>query len=82
MKTAISLPDELFEEIEACARRLRLTRSGVIALAARQFVASQRRHPDPTRAWNDAIAAGGQPSDDPGATAMRRRAKAIVRGQL
>jgi len=81
MKTAISLPDELFAEIETCARRLRLTRSGVIALAARQFVAAQRRHPDPTQAWNEAIRAGGQPGDDPGAIAMRRRAKAIVRGQ-
>lgn len=81
MKTAISLPDELFEQIEACARRLRMTRSGVIALAARQFVAAQRRHADPTRAWNEAIKTGGQPGDDPGAAAMRRRAKSVIRGR-
>jgi len=81
MKTAISLPDDLFEEVEACARRMRLSRSALLALAARQFVANQRRHPDPTRAWNDAIAAAGQPGDDPAATAMRRRSKAIVRGR-
>jgi metal-responsive CopG/Arc/MetJ family transcriptional regulator len=81
MKTAISLPDELFEEIEACARRMRLTRSALIALAARQFVANQQKHPDPTKAWNDVIAAAGQPGDDRAATAMQRRSKAIVRGK-
>lgn len=71
MKTAISLPDELFQEIEACARRMRLTRSALIALATRQFVANQRRHPDPTKAWNDAISAAGQPGDDRAATNRR-----------
>ncbi len=81
MKTAISLPDDLFEEIEACARRLRLTRSGLIALAARRFVAAQQRRADATAAWNEAVASGGQPGADLGAAAMRRRAKAIVRGQ-
>jgi predicted transcriptional regulator len=81
MKAAISLPDELFEEIEACARRMRLTRSALIALAIRRFVASQQRHPDPTKAWNDAIAAAGQPGDDRAAITMQRRSKATVRGE-
>ncbi len=81
MKTAISLPDDLFEAIDDCAHRLHLSRSGLLALAARQFVARYTEHDDATKAWNEAIAVGGQPGSDPGATAMRRRSKAIVRGR-
>ena len=79
MKTAISLPDELFEEIDACARELKLTRSGLLARAARDFVARCRRRSDATEAWNQAIAKAGQPGADPGARAFRRRTKALVR---
>ena len=78
MKTAISLPDELSAAIDACARELKMTRSGLLAQAAREFVA--RRHaPDPTEAWNRAIDKAGQPGDEPGARAFRRRTKAVVR---
>lgn len=42
MKTAISLPDGAFQAVDACAKRLRLTRSGLLAAAVRDFVA---RHP-------------------------------------
>jgi len=64
MKTAISLPDELSAAIDACARDLKMTRSGLLAQAAREFVARRRRAPDPTEAWNRAIDRGGQPGDD------------------
>jgi predicted transcriptional regulator len=77
MKTAVSLPDALFEEIDACARALRMTRSGLLAKAARDFVA-RHRGPDPTQAWNDAIDAGGQPGNDPAARAFRRRTAEVV----
>jgi predicted transcriptional regulator len=79
MKTAISLPDALSEEIDACARELKMTRSGLLAQAAREFVARRRRPPDPTEAWNEAIEKTGQPGDDPAARAFRRRAKEILR---
>src|SRR5437899_12901851 len=79
MKTAISLPDELSEAIDACARELKMTRSGLLAQAAREFVARRRRGPDPTEAWNRTIDRGGQPGDDPAARAFRRRTKAVVR---
>jgi predicted transcriptional regulator len=80
MKTAISLPDELFDEIEVCARTLKMSRSGLLAAAARDFLA-RRRHPsDATEAWNRAIAKGGQPGDDPAAAALRRYSKAVVGG--
>ncbi len=77
MKTAVSLPDDLFQEIDACARALRLTRSGLLARAARDFVA-RHRGPDPTQAWNDAIDAAGQPGNDPAARAFRRRSAEVV----
>lgn len=38
MKTAISLPDELFQEAEATARRLRVTRSELYAKAIAEFL--------------------------------------------
>jgi predicted transcriptional regulator len=80
MKTAISLPDDVFRGIEACAKRLKLSRSGVLAAAAREFLA---RHPgsnDATEAWNRAIAAAGQPGSDPAAASFRGRTKTVVRG--
>lgn len=44
MKTAISLPDELFEEAEALAKRLGVTRSELYARALSSFV---RAHSGP-----------------------------------
>jgi metal-responsive CopG/Arc/MetJ family transcriptional regulator len=38
IKTAISVEEPLFEEIEALARELAVSRSQVFALAAREFV--------------------------------------------
>jgi predicted transcriptional regulator len=80
MKTAISLPDELFREIDARAKALKVSRSALLARAAREFLESQRPSEDATEAWNRAIERGGQPGDEPGAVLARRRTKAIVRG--
>lgn len=44
MKTAVSLPDALFEEAERLARRLKLSRSELYATALREFLA--RNSPD------------------------------------
>ena len=79
VKTAISLPDELYRQVDQCARRLKLTRSGFIAAAAREFLARHRFADDAMESWNRAIAESGQPGDDPAAVAFRRRTKAIVR---
>ena len=38
MKTAISMPDELFRTAEATARRLRVSRSELYAKAIKQFL--------------------------------------------
>jgi hypothetical protein len=78
MKTAISLPDELCHEIDARARALKLSRSAFLARAARALLKSYSDQ-NATEAWNRAIDRGGQPGDEPGATAARRRTKAVVR---
>jgi predicted transcriptional regulator len=79
MKTAISLPDDLSDEIDACARKLKMTRSGLLAQAAREFVARRQRAADSTEAWNRVIAKAGQPGDEPAARAFQRRTKKVVR---
>lgn len=43
MKTAVSLPDDVFEDAERLARRLKKTRSQLYSEAVREYVA--RRHP-------------------------------------
>jgi metal-responsive CopG/Arc/MetJ family transcriptional regulator len=42
MKTAVSLPDALFEEAESLATRLGLSRSGLYAAAIEDFVSRHR----------------------------------------
>ena len=43
MKTAISLPDSLFESADALAARLGISRSALYARALEAFLADQRR---------------------------------------
>ena len=42
MKTAISLPDELFKAADALARKLGVTRSRLVAEALAEYVAKHR----------------------------------------
>jgi metal-responsive CopG/Arc/MetJ family transcriptional regulator len=42
MKTAVSLPDELFRTAEAAARRLRVSRSQLYATALAEFLDRQQ----------------------------------------
>jgi metal-responsive CopG/Arc/MetJ family transcriptional regulator len=42
MKTAVSLPDDLFASADALARRLGMSRSGLFAAALAEFVAKHR----------------------------------------
>lgn len=71
MKTAISLPDEVFEQAEKAARRLNLSRSELYSKALVEYLA---RHTDSqvTAAINAAIVEIGQPAD-PAITAHGRR---------
>ena len=72
MKTAISLPDELFEQAERLASRLSKSRSQLYAEALAEFLA--RHDPDVvTRAYDavcDEVEAGPDPAMD---AAARRR---------
>jgi len=79
MKTAVSLPDDLFKAVDAYAKRYRLSRSGLLATAARRFLASEVSPESATGAWDRAIDAAGQPSSDAASAAFRRRTASIVR---
>jgi metal-responsive CopG/Arc/MetJ family transcriptional regulator len=41
MKTAVSMPDDLFQQAEAAARRLRVSRSELYATALAEFLKQQ-----------------------------------------
>lgn len=55
MKTAISLPDELFSAAEALAKRLGMSRSGLVAAALAEYIA-KHRHAKITERFNDVYA--------------------------
>jgi metal-responsive CopG/Arc/MetJ family transcriptional regulator len=62
MKTAVSIPDEVFEKVERLARRSRKSRSEVFSAALREYVA--RHAPDEvTDAINAVLDRVGQESD-------------------
>ncbi|MBI2898164.1 MAG: ribbon-helix-helix protein, CopG family [Deltaproteobacteria bacterium] len=60
MKTAVSLPDDLFADADACARRLKLSRSGLLAAALREYLARHGPTSGATDAWNRALAEAGR----------------------
>ncbi len=62
MKTAVSIPDDLFGRAERLARKMNLTRSGLFSAALDEYIA---RHADSevTEAMNAALAEIGDQSD-------------------
>ncbi len=75
MKTAISLPDETFERVEAAAKRLGLSRSEFFARAAQRWLEDLDDH-QTTEAINNAIA--NLPADT---TFTDAAAQALVQGR-
>jgi metal-responsive CopG/Arc/MetJ family transcriptional regulator len=72
MKTAVSIPNDLFDLAERLARRSRKSRSRLFSDALREYVA--RRSPDKiTEAMNQAMAEIGNSTDPLIAVASRRR---------
>jgi metal-responsive CopG/Arc/MetJ family transcriptional regulator len=60
MKTAVSVPDDVFERVERLARRAGRSRSEVYSAALREYVA--RHAPDEvTDALNAVVEAAGDP---------------------
>lgn len=53
MKTAISIPDDLFEDAERLAQELKQSRSALYSRAVREYVA--RHSPDSVTATLDAL---------------------------
>lgn len=71
MKTAVSIPDEVFEGAERLARRTRKSRSRLFGDALREYLA--RHAPDEvTEAMNRACAEAGE-AQDPFVTSATRR---------
>jgi metal-responsive CopG/Arc/MetJ family transcriptional regulator len=62
MKTAVSVPDDIFERVERLARGARRSRSEVYSAALREYVA--RHAPDEvTEALNRVVSDVGDPAD-------------------
>ena len=71
MKTAVSIPDEVFQRAERLARRVRQSRSEVFSRALREYLA--RHAPDEvTEAMDRVCAEVGEQRDEFVAAAARR----------
>ena len=76
MKTAISIPDELFAEADALARRLKKSRSELYSRALAEFLA--RHSPDEvTEALNQVCTDVGEEDDSFRKAAVRRALERI-----
>lgn len=71
MKTAVSVPDDVFESAERLARREGRSRSAVYSAALRDYVA--RRSPDEVVDALDRVVADIGERSDPFVTAASRR---------
>lgn len=62
MKTAVSIPDEVFKEVERLAKRMKISRSRLYSLALREYLA---RHVQDqvTEAMNKALVGIGDQAD-------------------
>ena len=77
MKTAVSLPDDVFEEAERLARRLGKSRSRLYRDALAEYLT--RHDPDDlTRKIDDALVGAGETVIDTFVTAAARRGLARV----
>ena len=76
MKTAISVPDRIFEEAERVARRMRRSRSELYSTALADYLA--RHTPDRvTEAMNRVLDAVDESTDEFVAAVSRRRLKRV-----
>jgi predicted transcriptional regulator len=76
MKTAVSIPNDIFEAAERLARRTRKTRSRLFSDALREYVA--RRSPEKvTESMDQALAEIGEERDLFVSSASRRRLEQV-----
>ena len=71
MKTAVSIPDDVFEKVERLARRANRSRSEVFSAALAEYVA--RHAPDEVTEAMDRVCADVGDSEDAFVTAAGRR---------
>jgi len=71
MKTAVSVPDDLFAQVDRLARRSLRSRSEVYSAALREYLA--RHAPDEVTAGLDRVVAEVGPSDTSFSAAAARR---------
>ena len=71
MKTAVSIPDEVFEKAERLARRARRSRSEVFSAALQEYLA--RHAPDEVTEAMDRVCAAVNDEPDGFVTAAARR---------
>jgi metal-responsive CopG/Arc/MetJ family transcriptional regulator len=71
MKTAVSIPDDVFEKVERFARRSKRSRSEVFSAALREYIARHAAD-EVTDAINQAVDAIGDQNDELVAAAARR----------
>jgi metal-responsive CopG/Arc/MetJ family transcriptional regulator len=71
MKTAVSIPDQVFEQAERLARRTRKSRSHVFSCALREYVA--RHSPDEVTEAMDRVCADVGAEGDPFVVHAARR---------
>ena len=76
MKTAISLPDDLFVRADKYAQDKGLSRSALIAEALREYI-DRHKSRDITSQLNAAIASSGQPRDEAVIRQSRNRLKGV-----
>jgi metal-responsive CopG/Arc/MetJ family transcriptional regulator len=77
MKTAVSLPDPLFEQAEAAARDLGVSRSRLVQIALEAYL-ERRREEELTAEINRNIEKYGDPSD--GEEALLEHSRQLVAG--
>jgi metal-responsive CopG/Arc/MetJ family transcriptional regulator len=63
MKTAISLPDTVFEMADSLAEKLHVSRSQLYVMALEKFI-RENQESDTTNRINEFIDKNGQPVDD------------------
>jgi metal-responsive CopG/Arc/MetJ family transcriptional regulator len=71
MKTAISLPDEMFKEIEEVTKECACSRSQVFTMAVKEFLERRR-----SKKLLDALNKAYEGSETPEETKLRQHAKA------
>jgi len=79
MKTAVSIPDDVFEKVERLARRGRRSRSEVYSAALREYVA--RHSPDEVTEAMNKVCDEVEQGDDFVRAAAHRRLEESFRAQ-